>query len=184
MRDLVALIGWDNPGLEDLYTPSRPIHQRKMPAIPPPAASVHSPDMTSRYAPSTRVPMHYQPGRPLTEVLATTPDAVATRAADIVATTPESVDAISEATQSLPAGVPQAVRWQLIGAVETMADRIARNRHPRIGELLGSGPVPWSCWQHELDEPWPILADTAAHLGKALPHRTSAVTGSWSITAQ
>ncbi|MGW8813078.1 hypothetical protein [Gordonia terrae] len=71
--------------------------------------------------------------------------------------------------------------WDIVAAVERAADDIARNRHPLLGEVLGPGPVPWACWQGELVEPWPILADAAARLGSALPSRHPDA-GHWSVT--
>lgn len=105
---------------------------------------------------------------------------IAARAADIVAIEPGSVDAVAEAAAELPSYVTEVTRWDILAAVERAADDIARSRHPLLAEVLGVGPVPWECWQRELVEPWPILADAAAHLGSALPSRQPYV-GHWSV---
>ncbi|WGJ88143.1 hypothetical protein [Gordonia sp. SMJS1] len=106
---------------------------------------------------------------------------VAARAADIVAVERDSVDAVAEAVAELPSYVSEVTRWDIVAAVEGAADSIARKRRPLLGEVLGPGPVPWACWQGELVEPWPILADAAARLGSALPSRHRYV-GHWSVT--
>lgn len=102
-----------------------------------------------------------------------TPRALAERAAHLIAAATGSTDAVEEAARRLPAYLPAAVRWQLVAAVEVQADRIARSRHPMLADIFGAGPIPWACWQAELIEPWPILADSAARLGKALPTLTA-----------
>lgn len=104
-------------------------------------------------------------------MVAPTPREIAQRAADIVATVPDSNDAVSEAADCLPGYIEAGTAWDLVAVVEWMADRIARGRHPLLGEMLGPGPVPWECWQRELIEPWPILADAATKLGRSLPAR-------------
>ncbi|MDH3013904.1 hypothetical protein [Gordonia alkanivorans] len=115
--------------------------------------------------------MGYQPASPVDSMVAATPREIAQRAADIVATVPDSRDAVSEAADCLPGYIEAGVVWDLVAVVEWMADRIARSRRPLLGEMLGTGPVPWECWQRELIEPWPILADAATKLGKSLPAR-------------
>ncbi len=121
----------------------------------------------------------YTPGAAIDDMVAPEPQALAARAADIVASSPVSVDAVAEAAERLPGYVSETLRWDLTTAVEATADRIARHRHPLLAEMLGNGPVPWECWQRELLEPWPILADAAGHLGQSLPVRTP--TGTWTL---
>ncbi|MCK8616372.1 hypothetical protein [Gordonia sp. C13] len=124
--------------------------------------------------------MGYQPASLVNSMVAPTPREIAQRAADIVATVQDSRDAVSEAANCLPGYIEAGIAWDLVAVVEWMADQIARSRHPLLGEMLGAGPVPWECWQRELIEPWPILADAAAKLGRSLPARRSPA-GSTSI---
>ncbi|SCC50961.1 hypothetical protein GA0061091_12115 [Gordonia sp. v-85] len=127
------------------------------------------------------MPLSYRNVQPDGMAVEPRPQVIAARAADIVATERGSVDAVAEATAELPSYVAEVTKWDLVAAVEKTADSIARSRHPLLGDVLGPGPVPWACWQGELVEPWPILADAAAHLGSALPSRHRYV-GHWSAT--
>lgn len=126
------------------------------------------------------MPLNYRKIQPDGVPVEPRPQGIAARAADIVATEPRSIDAVAEAAAELPSYVTAVTRWDLVAAVERAADDIARSRHPLLAEVLGAGPVPWECWQRELVEPWPILADAAAHLGSALPSRQPYV-GQWSV---
>lgn len=126
-------------------------------------------------------PLSYRSIHPDGAPIEPRPQVIAARAADLVATEPGSVDAVAEATAELPSHVADVTRWDLVAAVEKAADSIARSRHPLLGDVLGPGPVPWACWQGELVESWPILADAAARLGSALPSRHPDA-GHWSVT--
>lgn len=119
------------------------------------------------------------------------PAAVAERASELVAVAlppghQASTDAIAAAASLLPASLRAADRWQIVSAVELMADRIARSRHPRIAGSFGptDTAVPWFNWQSELEEPWPILADCAAVLGRATPSLRTVPPGSWVVDTQ
>lgn len=127
------------------------------------------------------MPLNYPKIQPDGVPVEPRPQMVAARAADILATNPRSVDAVAEAGDEIPSYVAEVTRWDLVAAVEMTADSIARSRHPLLGDVLGPGPVPWECWQSELVEPWPILADAAARLGSALPSRHPDA-GHWSVT--
>lgn len=70
--------------------------------------------------------MGYQPASPVDSMVAATPREIAQRAADIVATVPDSKDAVSEAVDCLPGYIDAGIAWDLIAVVEWMTDRIAR----------------------------------------------------------
>lgn len=127
---------------------------------------------------SSAAGLRFDPSAQLPAVVEPTAQAVAMAAAEIIAADAGSVDAVGEAADRLPAYVGAALRWQLVSVVEAHADRVARARHPMLAGMFGAGPVPWACWQGELVEPWPILADTAARVGRALPATTDGA--SWS----
>ena len=92
------------------------------------------------------------------------------RAADIAATDAASVDAIAEAAAQLGYSTEAASNARLL------ACRLAHSRHPhrRVEHAFTN----WAGWQHSLDEPWPVLVDTANH---ALVDTDWIVTGYWTI---
>ncbi|MDS1116370.1 hypothetical protein RD149_21740 [Gordonia westfalica] len=77
-------------------------------------------------------------------------------AADAVALDPEVDDAIAFAATPLIAD-GNTTRRHYEAAV-TLATMIAGSRHPGLAAACGSS---WTAWQHQLTEPWPILADAA-----------------------
>ncbi|WP_461666498.1 hypothetical protein [Gordonia sputi] len=113
--------------------------------------------------------MQYHPS----SITAATTDSLAAllhRAADIAATDPASVDAIAEAAAQLGYSTEAASNARLL------ACRLAHSRHPhhRVARALTN----WAGWQHSLDEPWPVLVDTANH---ATVDTDWIVTGYWTI---
>lgn len=76
-------------------------------------------------------------------------------AADIVATNPDSVDAIREAAIAI--GFTGDT-----GPAESVAVKMATTRcHTKRSQLHELDRKYWMCWQAVIDEPWPILVDAA-----------------------
>ena len=85
-------------------------------------------------------------------------------AADLVATNPETADAVHDAGLHLiAAGRTTSRRGR--AAVE-LATMIAASRHPDLAATISGDDTDWAAWQAVLTEPWPILADAAAFAAK------------------
>ncbi|QDQ99495.1 hypothetical protein FO059_18010 (plasmid) [Tomitella fengzijianii] len=101
--------------------------------------------------------------------------AVLLTAADIAATEPHVTDALAMAafrTSATPATYRTAER----AAIRTATARITpTNSEP--GHL-------WSTWQNATDEPWPILADTAARIYGPDDAACGITPGHWTTTTE